>query len=78
MTLTLTLVKRCLGDGDTQPPHIQHKSEFSPDARRPDKLCPYCKECNAARQRRWKHQNKDKVREAKRAYREKQKELNDL
>ncbi len=79
----VTLVKRCGGDGDTQPPHIAGRSEFGEDKKRPDKLCPYCRKCNASRQRRWKRQHADQVREDKRKYRMQQrrkleKELNDL
>lgn len=77
------LVKRCGGDGDTQPPHIAGKSEFGVERKRPDGLCPYCKKCNASRQRRWKRNNVEKVREDKRNYRisqrkRQERELNDL
>ena len=60
--------KFCYGDGENQPPHIVPKSEFSMDSRREDGLSVYCRSCAAARQRAWKHANKDKVREAKKAY----------
>jgi len=63
--------KLCFGDGDKQPQHVADLDQFPSDARRDDKLSVYCRKCAAARQRRWKHANPDKVRAAKRAYREK-------
>lgn len=81
--MNATLVKRCLGDGESQPPHILSQTEFSPEIKRPDKLCPYCKKCNASRQRRWKRGHPEQVNENRRRYRMDQKrkqdkELNDL
>lgn len=66
--------KFCFGNGIDQPQHIVSKAEFSSDASRDDGLSVYCKACAAARQRKWKHDNTDKVREAKRAYRHKQRQ----
>lgn len=67
--------KFCYGSAD-QPPHLVAKSEFSADRTREDGLCVYCKVCNAARQRAWKHANPEKVRAAKAAYLKNQKESN--
>jgi hypothetical protein len=77
------LVKRCMGDGDKQLSHVVNQSEFGPDTKRNDSKCPYCFKCAASRQRQWKHRNPEKVKAAKREYRQKQKllarkELNDL
>jgi hypothetical protein len=66
--------KFCFGDGVDQPPHIVAKSDFSADRTREDGLCVYCKECNAARQRAWKHSNPGKVKAAKQIYRKLKKE----
>lgn len=63
--------KFCFGSAD-QPPHVVTKDKFSPDKRRPDGLCVYCKTCNAARQRAWKHANPEKVKASKRNYRKSQ------
>ena len=70
----MSATKLCFGDGETQPQHVVKVSEFSADKTRDDGLCVYCRACNAARQRRWKHENPEKVRAAKRAYRKSQRE----
>jgi len=68
--------KFCFGDGINRSPHIVAKSDFSTDRTREDGLCVYCKECNASRQRAWKHDNPEKVKQAKQAYRKSKKEKN--
>ena len=65
--------KFCYGSAD-QPPHLAAKSEFSADRTREDGLCVYCKVCNAARQRAWKHAHPEKVKAAKAEYLKNQKE----
>jgi hypothetical protein len=65
--------KFCFGNGADQGPHIVDESLFTRDSRRDDGLAVYCKFCAATRQRAWKHSNADKVREAKRAWRNKHK-----
>jgi len=67
--------KFCHGYGD-QPPHLVPKSEFTQDSRRDDGLCVYCKACAAARQRAWKRANPEKVKAAKRDYRDTQRRKN--
>lgn len=65
--------KICFGDGDAQPQHTADVSDFPQDSRRGDGLSVYCRICAAARQRRWKHANPEKVRAAKKLYRERKK-----
>ena len=60
--------KFCYGDNINQPTHLVSKADFSEDRTRADGLCVYCKTCNAARQRAWKHSNPEKVKAAKKAY----------
>jgi hypothetical protein len=49
-------------------------SGFTKNAARVDGLSVYCKPCAAERQREWKHNNPEKVRAAKRQYRQSLKE----
>ena len=65
--------KTCFGDGEDQEQHALDSAKFSSDSRRDDGLSVYCRECAAARQRRWKHENPEKVKLAKKDYRARQK-----
>jgi hypothetical protein len=66
--MNVTPAKFCFGDGVNQPVHLVSKADFSEDKTRDDGLCVYCKNCNAARQRAWKHRNPEKVKAAKQDY----------
>jgi hypothetical protein len=54
--------------------HTLPIEEFTFNRSRPDGRAVYCKTCAAAKQRKWKKEHPDKVREWKRNYRLKEKE----
>jgi hypothetical protein len=47
---------------------VKAEKNFSLNRQTPDGLAYYCRECNAAKQREWKHANPDKVKRWKRRY----------
>ena len=48
---------------------IKDLDEFSDNAQNPDGKAYYCRGCNAAKQREWKHDHPEEVRAARKAYR---------
>lgn len=67
--------KFCPGT-DTQPKHEEDLSEFTDDKNRSDGKAAYCKYCAAEKQRAWKRANADKVKAARKEYRDKKRRMN--
>ncbi len=66
-------MKTCPGYAD-QVPHVLVLSEFGKNVARADGQAVYCKKCAAASQKAWRQAHPDKVRAAKKKYRELEKQ----
>jgi hypothetical protein len=72
MTIQNIHTKQCPGTEEQKPHSVPATHEyFSYNVHKGDGFCAYCRVCSAFVQRKWKRENKDKVRAAKARYRAK-------